>query len=95
MFQTPEFIASLEAFIAPLILPGRINSLAQTLIKMMAPGVPDFYQGTELWDLSLVDPDNRRPVDFDLRSELLRRCGSLSARGGGCAIGIRDCRSCG
>ena len=49
------------------ILPGRINSLAQTLIKMVAPGVPDFYQGTELWDLSLVDPDNRRPVDFELR----------------------------
>ena len=54
-----SFIASLERFIEPLILPGRINSLAQTLIKMVAPGVPDFYQGTELWDLSLVDPDNR------------------------------------
>ncbi len=79
VFQTPEFVASLEAFIAPLILPGRINSLAQTLIKMVAPGVPDFYQGTELWDLSLVDPDNRRPVDFELRSELLRRCRSLTA----------------
>jgi (1->4)-alpha-D-glucan 1-alpha-D-glucosylmutase len=78
VFQTPDFIASLEAFIAPLILPGRINSLAQTLIKMIAPGVPDFYQGTELWDLSLVDPDNRRPVDFELRSDLLRRCRSLS-----------------
>ncbi len=79
VFQTPEFIASLEAFIAPLILPGRINSLAQTLIKMIAPGVPDFYQGTELWDLSLVDPDNRRPVDFELRSDLLQRCSSLTA----------------
>src|SRR5208283_2962967 len=55
------------------------NSLAQTLIKMIAPGVPDFYQGTELWDLSLVDPDNRRPVDFELRAALLRRCRSLSA----------------
>ena len=65
VFETPEFIASLERFIEPLILPGRINSLAQTLIKMVAPGVPDFYQGTELWDLSLVDPDNRRPVDSD------------------------------
>ncbi|MGA2342283.1 MAG: malto-oligosyltrehalose synthase [Steroidobacteraceae bacterium] len=79
VFQTPEFIASLEAFIAPLILPGRINSLAQTLIKLIAPGVPDFYQGTELWDLSLVDPDNRRPVDFDRRAELLARCRDLSA----------------
>ncbi|MDP9010370.1 MAG: malto-oligosyltrehalose synthase [Pseudomonadota bacterium] len=73
VFDTPEFIASLERFIEPLILPGRINSLAQTLIKMVAPGVPDFYQGTELWDLSLVDPDNRRPVDFKTRLGLMRR----------------------
>jgi (1->4)-alpha-D-glucan 1-alpha-D-glucosylmutase len=73
VFDTPEFIASLERFIEPLILPGRINSLAQTLIKMVAPGVPDFYQGTELWDLSLVDPDNRRPVDFENRLEMMRR----------------------
>src|ERR1700719_1088165 len=73
VFDTPEFIASLERFIEPLILPGRINSLAQTLIKMVAPGVPDFYQGTELWDLSLVDPDNRRPVDFGTRLQLMQR----------------------
>jgi (1->4)-alpha-D-glucan 1-alpha-D-glucosylmutase len=79
VFDTPEFIASLERFIEPLILPGRINSLAQTLIKMVAPGVPDFYQGTELWDLSLVDPDNRRPVDFNTRLELLRRAGGMTA----------------
>src|SRR5207237_6096552 len=46
---------------------GIYNSLAQTLIKITAPGVPDFYQGTELWDLTLVDPDNRRPVDYDTR----------------------------
>jgi (1->4)-alpha-D-glucan 1-alpha-D-glucosylmutase len=78
VYHTPEFIESLEAFIAPLILPGRINSLAQTLIKMVAPGVPDFYQGSELWDLSLVDPDNRRPVDFERRAQLLNRCRSLS-----------------
>ncbi len=81
IFQVPEFIASLERFVDPLILPGRINSLAQTLIKMVAPGVPDFYQGTELWDLSLVDPDNRRPVDFGLRAELVRRATDLSAAG--------------
>jgi (1->4)-alpha-D-glucan 1-alpha-D-glucosylmutase len=79
VFQSPEFIASLEQFIAPLILPGRINSLAQTLIKMVVPGVPDFYQGTEFWDLSLVDPDNRRPVDFDRREHLLRKCRQYSA----------------
>jgi (1->4)-alpha-D-glucan 1-alpha-D-glucosylmutase len=47
------------------------NGLAQVLIKMTAPGVPDFYQGTELWDLSLVDPDNRRPVDYERRRSLL------------------------
>jgi (1->4)-alpha-D-glucan 1-alpha-D-glucosylmutase len=79
VFQTPEFISSLESFIEPLILPGRINSLSQTLIKMIVSGVPDFYQGTELWDLSLVDPDNRRTVDFDLRSDLIRRCKTLAA----------------
>jgi len=73
VFETPEFMASLEQFVEPLILPGRINSLAQTLIKMVAPGVPDFYQGTELWDLSLVDPDNRRPVDFKTRLEMMHR----------------------
>jgi (1->4)-alpha-D-glucan 1-alpha-D-glucosylmutase len=46
---------------------------------MLVPGVPDFYQGTELWDLSLVDPDNRRPVDFARRAKLLERCPSLTA----------------
>jgi (1->4)-alpha-D-glucan 1-alpha-D-glucosylmutase len=61
------------------VLPGRINSLAQTLIKLVAPGVPDFYQGTELWDLSLVDPDNRRPVDYAERTQLLEQCRSLNA----------------
>ncbi len=48
-----------------------LNSLSQTLIKITSPGVPDFYQGTELWDLSLVDPDNRRPVDFEKRRAML------------------------
>lgn len=52
---------------------GIFNSLSQTLIKLTAPGVPDFYQGSELWDLNLVDPDNRRPVDFDRRREILRK----------------------
>ena len=85
VFQTPEFIASLQSFIAPLILPGRINSLSQTLIKMLVPGVPDFYQGTEIWDLSLVDPDNRRPVDFERREQLVRGCKDLTA-----AEAVRD-----
>jgi (1->4)-alpha-D-glucan 1-alpha-D-glucosylmutase len=51
--------------------PGQVNSLAQTALLLTCPGVPDIYQGTELWDLSLVDPDNRRPVDFELRERLL------------------------
>jgi (1->4)-alpha-D-glucan 1-alpha-D-glucosylmutase len=50
---------------------GIVNSLSQLLIKIVAPGIPDFYQGTERWDLSLVDPDNRHPVDFETRSRLL------------------------
>ncbi|HYB43778.1 MAG TPA: malto-oligosyltrehalose synthase [Candidatus Methylomirabilis sp.] len=50
---------------------GAVNSLAQTLLKIASPGIPDFYQGSELWDFSLVDPDNRRPVDFARRQALL------------------------
>lgn len=72
------FLASLEAFVQPLVQPGRVNSLAQTLLKLTSPGVPDVYQGTELWDLSLVDPDNRRPVDFARRTALLAEVDRLS-----------------
>ncbi len=50
---------------------GAVNGLAQTLLKLTVPGVPDFYQGTEFWDQSLVDPDNRRPVDFEVRMRAL------------------------
>ena len=60
---------------------GRINGLAQTLLKLTAPGVPDFYQGTELWDLNLVDPDNRRPVDYGKRASLLRELKERVERG--------------
>jgi (1->4)-alpha-D-glucan 1-alpha-D-glucosylmutase len=62
-----RFLADLAAFQAPVARLGMVGSLAATLLKIAAPGVPDFYQGTELWDLSLVDPDNRRPVDFAAR----------------------------
>jgi len=79
VLNEPEFTASLERFVAPLLEPGWTNSLAQTLLKLTAPGVPDLYQGTELWDLSLVDPDNRRPVDFTLRRRLLAEAGRMSA----------------
>ncbi|WLH48908.1 malto-oligosyltrehalose synthase [Pseudomonas beijingensis] len=51
---------------------GALNSLAQTLLRMTVPGVPDLYQGNEFWDFSLVDPDNRRPVDFQARREAMR-----------------------
>ena len=60
-----EFVPFVRRRIARI---GALNSLSQTLIKLTAPGVPDIYQGNELWDFSLVDPDNRRPVDYDLRS---------------------------
>ena len=71
IYDDSAFIGALDEFVASLIHPGRINSLAQTLLKITAPGVPDFYQGTELWNLALVDPDNRRPQDFDLRRRML------------------------
>ncbi|MDQ6744013.1 MAG: malto-oligosyltrehalose synthase, partial [Candidatus Dormibacteraeota bacterium] len=68
-----EFLADLESFLPPLIEAGWVNSLAMKLVCLTAPGVPDLYQGSELWDLSLVDPDNRRPVDYAERRRLLRR----------------------
>jgi (1->4)-alpha-D-glucan 1-alpha-D-glucosylmutase len=74
-----KFVADLEAFVARILLPGRVNSLAQTLLKQTGPGVPDLYQGSELWDLSLVDPDNRRPVDYKLRRRLLEEVRGMSA----------------
>ncbi len=63
----------MEAFVARIAAPGRSNGLAQKLLQLTMPGVPDVYQGTELWDHSLVDPDNRRPVDYDERRRLLAR----------------------
>jgi (1->4)-alpha-D-glucan 1-alpha-D-glucosylmutase len=71
VFADDGLLADVARFTAPLVVLGRINSLAQTLVKLTAPGVPDVYQGCDLWDLSLVDPDNRRPVDFALRARLL------------------------
>lgn len=69
-----EFVSELDRFVRPLVDPGRINSLAQILLKLTCPGVPDTYQGCEVWDLSLVDPDNRRRVDYRTRRGLLARC---------------------
>lgn len=73
-----QFIASLERFIAPLIEPAQVNALAQAVLELTSPGVPDIYQGNELWDLSLVDPDNRRPVDFSKRQQLLAELKQLT-----------------
>jgi (1->4)-alpha-D-glucan 1-alpha-D-glucosylmutase len=61
---------------------GYLNSLGQLLLKLTCPGVPDIYQGTELWDLSLVDPDNRRPVDYGLRQRLLAEVRDQGSLGG-------------
>jgi (1->4)-alpha-D-glucan 1-alpha-D-glucosylmutase len=66
------FVRDLELFVDKVKAAGRVNSLAQSLMKYTAPGVPDTYQGTEIWDLSLVDPDNRRPVDYQLRISLMK-----------------------
>jgi maltooligosyltrehalose synthase len=67
----PQFIESFTAFGQRVAYYGVFNSLAQVVIKLTVPGVPDLYQGTELWDFSLVDPDNRRPVDYEQRRQLL------------------------
>lgn len=75
-----EAIRPLLATLAP---AGAVNSLAQLVLKMGAPGVPDTYQGNEFWDFTLVDPDNRRAVDFDLRSEHLERMSHALAEGVG------------
>lgn len=69
--RSPEFIAGLETFSKRTSLLGALNSLSQMTLKATIPGMPDFYQGTEFWDFSLVDPDNRRPVDFADRAKVL------------------------
>jgi (1->4)-alpha-D-glucan 1-alpha-D-glucosylmutase len=74
-----KFVTDVERFVEGVKSAGRVNSLAQTLMKHTAPGVPDLYQGAELWDLSLVDPDNRRPVDYRVRARLLREIGKMAA----------------
>jgi (1->4)-alpha-D-glucan 1-alpha-D-glucosylmutase len=65
------FVKSLGSLLPQLQIFGAVNSLAQVVLKTTSPGVPDFYQGTELWELTLVDPDNRRPVDYELRTKYL------------------------
>jgi (1->4)-alpha-D-glucan 1-alpha-D-glucosylmutase len=68
-----DFLADVKGFVAHLTVPGRLNSLSQTLLKLTAPGVPDIYQGSEIWNMTLVDPDNRGQVDYTQRRNLLDR----------------------
>lgn len=75
-----EFLQLLMAFTRRAALLGALNSLSQLTLKATVPGCPDFYQGTEFWDFSMVDPDNRRPVDFERRAEFLCR---ITAAGAG------------
>jgi (1->4)-alpha-D-glucan 1-alpha-D-glucosylmutase len=71
--RSADFLRDIDAFAGRIARSSIWSSLSQVALKILGPGVPDFYQGTELWDLSLVDPDNRRPVDFALRRKLLDR----------------------
>lgn len=73
------FLADFLSFQQRVAYSGMFNSLAQTLLKLTAPGVPDIYQGNELWDFSLVDPDNRRPVNYALRQQQLNEIEALVA----------------
>jgi (1->4)-alpha-D-glucan 1-alpha-D-glucosylmutase len=69
--REPRFVETMDEILPALRIFGAVNSLAQVVLKVASPGVPDFYQGTEMWDLSLVDPDNRRPVDYEGRRQAL------------------------
>lgn len=79
--RSKRFLESIQAFSRRVAYFGRFNSLSQTLVKLTAPGVPDIYQGCELWDLSLVDPDNRRPVNYVQRAALLAELHKRIAHG--------------
>jgi len=69
--RAADFLADATELVSAIATAGAVNSLSQTLLKLTAPGIPDFYQGTEWWDFSLVDPDNRRPVDYPARAQAL------------------------
>ncbi len=78
LLSDPKFCADLTRFQKPVAFYGFLNALAQIVLKATAPGAPDFYQGSELWDFSLVDPDNRRPVDYQHRAAMLKKIKSVS-----------------
>jgi (1->4)-alpha-D-glucan 1-alpha-D-glucosylmutase len=77
--ESTRFLPAFQPFQERVARCGLVNSLSQVVLKIASPGVPDFYQGSELWDLNLVDPDNRRPVDFDIRRQTLDRIDALLA----------------
>jgi (1->4)-alpha-D-glucan 1-alpha-D-glucosylmutase len=81
-----RFVTDFRRFQKKVAYYGAWNALSQTLLKIASPGFPDFYQGTELWNFSLVDPDNRRPVDFALRARMLEELQSREARDRGSLI---------
>ncbi|MGQ4879730.1 malto-oligosyltrehalose synthase [Billgrantia sp. LNSP4103-1] len=74
LLATPELCRDLEAAARELDLSGALNGLVQTTLRLTVPGIPDLYQGCEFWDYSLVDPDNRRPVDHAARLAALQAC---------------------
>jgi (1->4)-alpha-D-glucan 1-alpha-D-glucosylmutase len=74
-----DFVADLSRFVDTIVGPGQVNALAQVALRLLSPGVPDTYQGNELWDLSLVDPDNRRPVDYGARATALAAIDNIRA----------------
>lgn len=84
-----RFVGVLHGLMPALKVFGAINSLAQVVLKTASPGVPDFYQGSDMWDLSLVDPDNRRPVDYGIRSAALEAM-QRQAEGDGALAVCRD-----
>lgn len=79
LYGDQEFMQDLQKFVEPLIEPTWISSLSQTLIKLTAPGIPDIYQGCEVWNYRLVDPDNRLPVDFGSLRQLMNEMRTLDA----------------
>jgi (1->4)-alpha-D-glucan 1-alpha-D-glucosylmutase len=87
---TNPFLRDFIPFQERIAYAGMVNALSQTLLKIISPGIPDFYQGSELWDLRLVDPDNRQPVDFVRRSSMLEALKAQSEPGAPFAVQLAE-----
>jgi (1->4)-alpha-D-glucan 1-alpha-D-glucosylmutase len=85
-----QFLEDLDEFVGSIAVPGFLNGLGQTLLKLTSPGVPDIYQGNDVWDFSLVDPDNRRPVDYARRAQLLEQLEGAAADPAGVPALLED-----